>query len=119
MNETSSNPTPPAGDAPVKKPRKPRTPKAKPPKKERVGLGPIRLVYPYGIDLQFAEQQPPDDIANDVSKVVAWASTVPELGKVKSLKLIRQYNVNLTISTVTKVIAKAEIENTGEVPQKQ
>lgn len=119
---TETNETPPATPGPpaAKKPRKPRTVKPKPPKKERVKLGAIKLVVPYGVDLQFTEAQPPLEIAHDAVKVVAWAATVPELVAVgKSIKMIRQYNVNLTLTSRVVVTSKAEIEHNEEVQENQ
>lgn len=106
----------PGVETPIKKPRKPRTPKAKPPKKERVGLGLIRLVVPYGIDLQFTENQPPDEVAHDAAKVATWAEGVPALCALgKPIKLVRLYNVSLTLQSSIKVTAKLELDK--EVPQ--
>ena len=86
--------TPPA--PPAKKTRKPRTPKVKPPRKPRIGLGPIVLMEESSDGLAMIGQQPTVAIANDISKVQKWAETIPELEGLV-MKPVRFYNCELKV----------------------
>jgi len=106
-------------ETPIKKPRKPRTPKVKPPKKERVVLGGIILgtkVTSTGI-FKPLDIQPPADIANDVVKVERWAATQEGLARIdSSIFMYRQYNALLSVKASTKLEAAIEFIK-EEVPQ--
>lgn len=106
--------------APAKKPRKPRTPKAKPPKKERVSLGEIALVRFDGCDrLVLMNVQPPTEVSHDINKVEQWASTQPGLAGMEGILMIRMYNAELKVTSAVKVSASIEILKKKEVPQNQ
>lgn len=90
-----------------KKPRKKRTPKAKPAKKQRVSMGGIQLMKwdKFSGVGRLVIHQPPAEIAHDAIAVARWAAQVPDLSDLGDLSMVRTYNAVLQVVKETKIRA--------------